>query len=403
MYPIALGLVIRSNAVWGEVNAALRDLPYRVVLDHPEVADEAALLERIERLMPDVLLVEFGAAASVADSLIPRVKATSASPVVVALQASRGVESVVAALRAGVDQFLFAPFREKLGKALERAQQRVRQRPRGKVFAFLSAKGGCGATTIACHTAIAIGRHAEEHGKRALLVDLDLNTGMVRFLMRSENPYSVADAIANLQRLDFDYWQKLTVEAVPGLEVIAAPADLASPHTLNRDQVQHVLSFARTHYGWTIIDLGRGLGLLAKSVLCEIDELYIVTTHEIPAVHLTRKILEVLQASHYPRERVRVLVNRAPNHSDGRLGHVLGLPVYAQIPNDYGALFEAYSAGQMLSRRSRLGRQFERLAGRILGVVEEEKQAGGFSLREWLVSLGVLNHSPRPSEAIKFT
>jgi hypothetical protein len=58
MYPLAIGLAIRSNALWSDVTAALRDLPFRVVFDHPEVDERASLLERIERGAPDVLLLE---------------------------------------------------------------------------------------------------------------------------------------------------------------------------------------------------------------------------------------------------------------------------------------------------------------------------------------------------------
>ena len=85
--------------------------------------------------------------------------------------------------------------------------------------------------------------------------------------MRTSSPYSVLDAASNLQRLDIGYWKALTSNDAPGLDVIAAPADLVSKHQLNREQVQHVLSFARCYYDWTDVDLGRGLGLMTMSVL----------------------------------------------------------------------------------------------------------------------------------------
>ena len=145
------------------------------------------------------------------------------------------------ALRAGVMEFLYPPVRDNLLKALERAQQQVHRRPPGKVLGILSAKGGCGATTVACHTAVAIAERVRREDKHTVLIDLDLNTGMVRFLMRSSSPYSVLDAASNLQRLDIGYWKALTSNDAPGLDVIAAPADLVSKQRLAKEQVQHVL------------------------------------------------------------------------------------------------------------------------------------------------------------------
>ena len=58
MYPIAIGLAIRNNVLLSEVTATLRDLPFRVVFDHPELEERYGLLERIERTVPDVVLLE---------------------------------------------------------------------------------------------------------------------------------------------------------------------------------------------------------------------------------------------------------------------------------------------------------------------------------------------------------
>src|SRR5205807_956444 len=84
-------------------------------------------------------------------------------------------------LRSGVLEFLYPPVSENLRKALDRAQRLVHRRPPGRIFGVLSAKGGCGATTLACHTAVAIAERSRRQDKSTVLIDLDLNTGMVRF------------------------------------------------------------------------------------------------------------------------------------------------------------------------------------------------------------------------------
>jgi Mrp family chromosome partitioning ATPase len=97
-------------------------------------------------------------------------------------------------------------------------------RPPGKVLGFLSVKGGCGASTIACHLAAELGRLSAQRGERCLLADLDLQSGIVGFLMKVKSPYSVLDAVQNLHRLDVSYWNALVSAEWPGLEIVAAPA-----------------------------------------------------------------------------------------------------------------------------------------------------------------------------------
>ncbi len=394
VYPIALGLAIRSNALWSEVTTTLRDLPFRVVFDHPEIEERARLLDRIERANPDVVLVECTQIMNGLEELALQIRSTGPAPLLVALHTSPELDAMAAAVRAGVFDFLYPPVGEKLRKTLERAQQIIRRKPAGKVLGFLSAKGGCGATTIACHVAAAIGRQGVKHDKHTLLIDLDLNTGMVRFLMRTSTPYSVLDAASNLQRLDLGYWKALASESAPGLEVVAAPAELVCKHQLNRDQVQHVLSFARGHYDCTLVDLGRGLGLLTVSVLDEIDELYLVTTAEVPALHLTKKIVEGLLASNYSKNSLRLIVNRMAENAETQareLEEVVGLPVYFTVANDYARLFEAYSERKLLSGQGPLGREFERLAIQMLGPYKAQPIRRRSGLSEWLGNLRLIH------------
>src|SRR5437762_14138049 len=102
MYPIAIGLAIRSNALWSDVTGALRDLPFRVVFDHPELDDRTALLERVDRAAPDVVLLECTNHTDVLEEMVRAIRATAAAPLVIALHASPELAGVVTALRAGV-------------------------------------------------------------------------------------------------------------------------------------------------------------------------------------------------------------------------------------------------------------------------------------------------------------
>lgn len=375
MYPLAIGLVIQNSSLWADVNATLRELPFRVVADFHAVPNpDAAILQLADR-RPDIVFVEVRDAS--ANRIIAKLKELNACPTIVALHRSPTVEIVVDALRSGANEFLQAPTPEMLQELLKRAQERMNPRRQGAVVAILSVKGGCGATTIACHSAVAIGSRYSEREKRALLMDLDLSTGLARFIMKAQTNYSVLDAVRNLQKLDLNFWNALVCPTHPGLDVLCAPEDLSPAQQLDRDQVQNMLGFARGQYDRIILDLGRGLGQLASAILPEVSDIYLVATPEISPLHMTRNILRSLEAKGYPADRVHLVVNRA-SHTGAAMSKqiekVLGVPVFLSLPNDYETLSDCYSSGRLLPQRNKLAAGIHALAAAMMGERPEVKK-----------------------------
>ena len=64
-----------------------------------------------------------------------------------------------------------------------------------KVIGVIGAKGGVGATTVACNLALELRRQT---GEKTLLVDLDVHSGLVSFLMNLQSDTSIADAVTQL-------------------------------------------------------------------------------------------------------------------------------------------------------------------------------------------------------------
>ena len=309
----------------------------------------------------------------------PEIRNAIGDPMIIALNTSADPEAILSSLRAGINEYLFPPLKEPLRKTLEkRSAERSRRREgstksAGKSFAFLSAKGGCGATTIVCHVAAELGRL----NQKVLLMDLDLDAGMIGFITKTKAVYSILDAVNNLHRLDISYWKALVSNGIPGVEIVASPLSLASKQQPKDEQVRQVLAFARPHYDWTLADLGRSLSRLSMAALEEMDEVCLVTTLEVPALHQSKQIVQTLLDSGYGKARIRLILNRSPKRLDitpAELEKMLGLPIFCMVPNDYPELYETYAEGRMLNRNSELGKQIARLAQKLSGL-EEEKSA----------------------------
>jgi pilus assembly protein CpaE len=155
------------------------------------------------------------------------------------------------------------------------------------------------------------------------------------------------------------------------VEVIAAPALVADRTYPQQEQLRQLFSFLRSCYDFTLIDLGRSLTRAGAASLEEMDEAYLVTTLEVPALHQAKQVLQILMDAGYGKDRVKLILNRVPKRSElapGEIEKIMGLPVYAVLPSCYPELQECYSMGKLLPERSVLGQAIRDLSLRIVGV-----------------------------------
>jgi len=378
MYPLTIGLAIENRDLWEQAQSCLSELPFRIIVEHQDIGDVSNFLDRLERMRPDVVLIDISGWREPLEGLVTSIRGAIGDPMIIALNGTADPDAILASMRAGINEYLYPPLRDPLRRALERrSAERSRRRDAGakaggKSFAFMSAKGGCGATTLVTHVAAELGRQ----NQKVLLADLDLDSGMVGFITKTKSVYSNLDAVNNLHRLDIHYWKALVSNGIPGVEIMAAPLALASKQQIKDDQVRHVLGFARPHYDWTLVDLGRSLSHTAMAALEEIDEACLVTTLEVPALHQSKQIIQTLLDSGYGKNKIRLILNRAPKRLDitpAELEKMLGVPIFFMIPNDYPELYETYAEGRMLNRNSDLGKQISKMAIKLASLEVDEK------------------------------
>jgi pilus assembly protein CpaE len=389
MDSLRIGLVIANQGLLQEVQTCLRGLPVRVLLQQPTFGDTAAFLDQIEQLRLDVLVIDLTTLSEPFENVVRRIKTCGAPPQIIALNDTADPEVILGAIRAGASEFLYPPIEAGLSRALERLSaertkaQSAPGRHRGKTIGFVSAKGGCGATTVASHVAVEIQRATTQE---VLLADLDMESGLIGFLMKSKSTYTILDAIRNVHRLDQSYWKALVSNGIPGLEVISAPTTATVRESLTGEPFRHVLQFTRGVYDWIVADLGRSLSTLTAGLIDEIDELYLIATLDLPALHQTKQVVQAALDTGYARNRLRLILNRAPKRMDfdlAQVQRVLGLPIFEMLPNAYPELFEAYSEGNLLPAGTELGKALNGLAGKIAGVQptkEKGKQKLGLSI-----------------------
>ena len=375
MYSISLAISIATGELWEEISACLQTLPVRIVFEQSGVDDPAIFLEKIEQTAPDVVLLDVAHSRETLPELIRQIRACTSHPEVIAVNTTSTPEEILGAIRAGAREYIYPPCVPTLPQALEKlATERQKTaeiaKPGGTTIGVLSAKGGLGATTLACHAATEIHRRT---GKDTLILDLDMSAGLVRSFIKTSSRYSILDACSNVHRLDKSFWRALVSNGNAGLEVLGAPIESEVKDPPGPSQLRHVLRFARTQYEWIIADLGRGRSPMLSGTLDELDELLVVTTMEVPALLQVKQLLQYLRDRRFSANKIRLVLNRVvrrPELSIPDLEKLLGMSIFAIIGNDYKTLYEASAEGRLLMPDTQLCKQIGNMMARLAGLEE---------------------------------
>jgi Flp pilus assembly CpaE family ATPase len=237
----------------------------------------------------------------------------------------------------------------------------------GTIVGFLGAKGGLGTTTIACHFSVEMRQRA---GSRVLLADLDVAGGSVGFLMKASSEHTLQEVANNLDRLDENYWNKIVVRRPDGLDILLSQESLPLEELANTGKVRQVFEFAQSIYQWIVIDLGR-LNPFAAALAPGLSDLFLIATLEVSNLYEVKRLVSRLTEAGLNRSRMHLIVNQTPRNPDispEELGKMVGLAVYAVLPECRSELWEAYSGGKLLNANSNFRGQIGRLADKVAGL-----------------------------------
>jgi len=274
-------------------------------------------------------------------------------------------QELIALMRVGIREYLAAPFQlADILETLHRVTDNLDRNPLRPfesefIFSFLPAKPGVGTSTIAMNAAWACSRQPDT---KTLLMDLDLNSGMQRFMLKLDNHYSIVDASENAFKLDETLWPQL-VTSISHMDVLHS-GRLNPGYRIEGAQIRSMVEFARRNYQSVCVDLSGNMEKYSIEIMQESKRVYLVTTPEIASLHLAR------ERYHYLRQldlgdRIQLVLNRSQKRapiSVRQIEDLLGIPVLASIPNDYQGVSRALTAGKPVDVNSDLGREFQTLA-----------------------------------------
>ncbi len=292
---------------------------------------------------------------------------------------------LVRCMRAGAREYLMLPFdKGEMTEALVRASTlRLAARPskktNGRLLVFLSAKGGSGATTLACNFAVSL---AQESRQKTLLIDLNLPLGDAAINLGIKAQYSIVTAFQNSSRLDAHFLSGLLVQHNSGLFVLAAPSELA-PTFVSADVIDKLLEVACQDFDYVVVDAGSRLDMQRKHLFDESAIVYLVTQVGIPELRNSHRLITQLSAKGSPK--LEIILNRynpiSQEIDEEHITKALTRPVTWKIPNNYAAVRRMQNTATPLTDEdSQISRAIQRMTRSVCGKPDIPEKKKKFSL-----------------------
>lgn len=231
------------------------------------------------------------------------------------------------------------------------------------LYAFVPAKPGSGATTVATHATAVAARLSDEP---ALLLDFDLRLGVTSFLLKAEGNHTIVDALQQADRLDKDLWSSV-VSQLGNLHMLGSgPVDFAqhvSPANFSK-----LLDFTLRQYSMVAVDLPGSMEDHECEVMARSNRIFLVTTPDIGALHLARRKGNWFQDLRLT-DKVSVVLNcmeRRNTLSVDEIERIIQLPVRYMIPASAGEIAKAVKNGAVIEGSSTLAKQIAKIAGDMI-------------------------------------
>jgi pilus assembly protein CpaE len=264
---------------------------------------------------------------------------------------------LIRAMRAGVREVLQLPlvhraFHEAMDRiAATAGVQTVRD---GKVLAFISCKGGSGATFISTNFGFALATLAD---KKVLLIDLHGQFGDAALYVSDQKPaMTLSDVCSQIARIDGPFLESCLVHVAPGFGVLAAADDPAQAKEAKPEHIDSILRVARQHYDYVLLDVGRQIDAVSLRALDTTDTIFPVLQLALPDIRDARRLLDIFRSLGYALDNIRLVVNRYEKGGKLRLQDLhsaLGAEVLHTVPNDYIAVTDSVNQGVPVLQLSR--------------------------------------------------
>ncbi|EDT01728.1 response regulator receiver protein [Burkholderia ambifaria IOP40-10] len=354
--------------------------------------EPGALAQRILGLNPAIVFIDFSRAQAEASAAAAAVRLAHPSLPVIALGTLAQPESALAALRAGVRDFI-----DVSGSAedalritrglLEHAAAEPANR-HGKLVALLGARAGMGVSTLASNLAVWLHKRgaafgvATPHARQTALVDLGLPAGDSALFLNTRCEFHFVEAVRNLRRIDRTFVNTALARHASGVALTTLPPNLADLRDVSYAACVGLLNRLRAFFDQQIVDLGGFTNLeFVAQIAAVADEAWLVCDQGVASIVSAVDLLEGLRDAGMDLGKMRLVVNQydaALSLTPAQIADRLGIALLTTLPARRVSIGQAANQGRLIvdtAERDPYVRALEPLAERLAGTVAPAKSA----------------------------
>ncbi|HTW50935.1 MAG TPA: AAA family ATPase [Stellaceae bacterium] len=375
--------VVHDQATLDRIQGVIRELQLDDELNFEPTLD-AALRRISEGLTPRVLVIDLSESPAPISELSAARAVGGPDLKVLALGTVNDVGLYRDMIAAGATDYLVKPpGREQLTAIFEKQGSGGGTGGLGQVIAFLSSRGGVGATTAAVSCAWIF---AEERKERCALVDLDLHFGTVALKLDSDPGNGLCEALEQPSRIDSLFIERAMIKVGENLRILAAEAAIAEPQVIDTGAIDVLLYELRRKFAWVVIDLPRVVTPIHRVVLSTASRAILLCERSLAGLRDTIR-LQALLREQAPQTRLLLIESGA--HGDratvgkGEFEKAIGKSFDGTFPYDPKAAGAAANAGQpvpLAAPRSAYAKEIHQLVLSFAGAPTAEAKKRRFAL-----------------------
>jgi pilus assembly protein CpaE len=224
-------------------------------------------------------------------------------------------------------------------------------KPLGTSIAFIGAKGGVGASTIAHNIAWAI---SSLFKSEVVIADMDLPYGTANINFDQDPAQGIAEAVFSPERIDDVYLDRLLAQCAENLSLLAAPSTLDRVFDFRDDSFAHLIDVAQRSVPHVILDVPHSWNGWTRTTLARADEVVIIASPELANLRNTKNLLDTLKQLRPNDAPPRLVLNQVgvpkrPEIAPLDFCGPLGILPLATIPFEPALFGSAANNGRMLA------------------------------------------------------
>lgn len=221
-----------------------------------------------------------------------------------------------------------------------------------KCYAFISAGGGAGNTSLAIQSAFVSARKTHQF-QSTCIIDMDFQGGAVTDYLDVTPNLQLDELSPSPERLDVQLLEVMVSRHDSGLAILAADHALRSYETISTELVTRMLDMASAKFETVVLDMPRVWLPWTESVLRGSDRVFIVTEMTVPGLRQARRLSNAIMQRCGDDIDVSVIVNRFRKTMFGGVNSVrqkdaedvLGGRIAGFVAQDYPLVREAIDRG----------------------------------------------------------